>query len=62
MKHVTERIILRACQAKLELKEGPLASHVGCAFEVQYPAGREDDDPVPREDVRAELTALGFVW
>lgn len=69
MSYVASNIVARACDAKLELKSGELATHVGCAFENWANSARKEIHPyfadeveADIESVRKELAELGFTW
>lgn len=66
MRFSTWMLIKRGCVSKMQLKDGPLAQHIGLAFEIW--AGdlekNPDDTWIPEhvQKVRDELEALGIDW
>ena len=65
MLNTTANIVTRGCKAKLDLENGDLAGHVGCAFQVWYDDHKRAGLPAFEQlasQVQAELERLGFRW
>lgn len=68
----TQSILVCAAQAKIELGEGDLSSHIGCAYDswardyAHHWVNREGYSKESVQDqilaVRGELHVLGFDW